>query len=191
MKKEAVVIVFLVIAIILLLSIVQFYKQNLEHADAKKFVTEDLKGKYPNADIEVISIEDKINKDGAKYSFIKVKVTNDPQNSCPERLHTYYNYPEQNFVTQPTEYVTKNCEIMCKVDSCVIAFPEEAIIASHTLPGTGEIKTYLGSYPDTVANAVEESKGWKVTFDSNLANYYYEVLVSKTGKILGINKNGR
>ncbi|MBI2079342.1 hypothetical protein HYT84_01135 [Candidatus Micrarchaeota archaeon] len=187
MRKELIVIIFLVVAIFLLLSLVQFYKVNIEQADARKFVTEDLKGRYPNADIEIIGIEDKTNNDSEKYFEIKAKVTKNSASPCPERTHIYYNYPEQNFISQPPDHITKDCKV-CKEDKCVIGFSEEAIIASHTLPGTEDVDSYIKTYKGSVPTAFETGKGWVVKWDSDLSAYFYEVTLSKDGKIVGKEK---
>lgn len=186
MRKELIAIVILVIAMAFLISVIEFYKKNIEAGDAKKFVLEELRTKYPYSDISIISVADKTNANGGKYYEIKAKVTNNAAGPCPERMHIYFNYPEQNFVSQPPEYVTKNCQICLGRGNCLVLFEEEAIIASHTLPGTENVAQYIsgvnGAYP--VVSEMENE--WRVTWDSPLAGYLYTVEISKDAKLLNV-----
>ncbi|NYZ73640.1 hypothetical protein H0O00_00700, partial [Candidatus Micrarchaeota archaeon] len=133
--REILLIVLLLIVIAVLVKLIEFFQINVIESDASNFVREDLHAKYPMADISVMTIVPKYNENGGKYFEVKARVTEDAETPCPERMHIFYNYPEQNFVPQTPEVITHNCAV-CMEGICTIAFPEEAIIASHTLQGT-------------------------------------------------------
>lgn len=185
-RKEIIVLVILVLLIVAMVKVAEVFRTNVIEGDTSKFVLEDLNSKYPDADIEIMIIKEKTNDAGEKYFEIKAKVTKNPFTTCPERMHIYYNYPMQNFVSQPTEYITKNCEV-CTQGTCTIAFPEEAIIASHTFNGTEEVQTFINrgtSYPVVS----QESNAWIVKWDSPASTYYYVVTVGKDGTITSVEK---
>jgi len=143
--------------------------------------------KYPSGDIEIISVQD-ANANGSKYFKINAKVTLNSAGPCPERMHIFFNYPEQNFVSQPPEYITKDCKTCVSKESCPILFPEEAIIASHTFEGTEEVQKYVNEEKGIFSLASEKEKSWLVTWDSPFSSYYYEVEISKNASVLGIKK---
>ncbi len=185
-RREIIVLIVLILFIAGFVKFVELFKTNIVGADASKFVLEDLRSKYPNAEMEIMSINEKTNNAGEKYFEIKVRVTEDAFTPCPKRMHIYYNYPVQNFVPQPTEYITKNCTV-CTEGTCTIAFPEEAIIASHTLAGTEEVRQFIKDrtvYP-TVS---EENNLWRVIWDSPSSIYYYVVTVEKDGGVSLVEK---
>jgi len=122
--------------------------------DAQKFFIEDLADKYPDADVrEVVEILPATAQDGASYYQLKARVTKGLSTPCPERMHVFYDYPPKNFVAQPPEYITRGCEVCLNEPNCILAFPEEAIIASHTYPGTEEIAQFIKSNTDAQASA--------------------------------------
>ncbi|NYZ76976.1 hypothetical protein H0O02_01530 [Candidatus Micrarchaeota archaeon] len=182
-RKEIIVLIILVLLIVLLVKLAEFYKTNVVEADASKFVFEDLHSKYPNADIEIMSMRDGYNDAGEKYFEIKTKVTEGAFTPCPERMHIYYNYPVQNFVSQPTEYITSNCRV-CTGGTCTIAFPEEAIIASHTFAGTEAVHAFVTESEAAYPSVVEGSDRWTITWDSPVSTHYYAVIVGKEGTLV-------
>jgi hypothetical protein len=188
MRREYLVIGILVIAIIFLIGIIDFVKKNVEQADAKKFVLEELKNRYPEADTAIISMQEKTSASGSKYYEIKTKATMNPASPCPERLHIYFNYPEQNFVPQPAEYVTKNCQVCLDKTNCPILFEEEAIISSHTLPGTEEITQFIADNQAAYPTVTEGEKEWTVEWTSPFVTYFYSVKVSKAATIESVEK---
>ncbi len=187
MRRELFAILVLILAVLFLMSVIEFYKSNIEQSDARKFVMEELKSKYPSGDIEIISVQD-ANANGSKYFKINAKVTLNSAGPCPERMHIFFNYPEQNFVSQPPEYITKDCKTCVSKESCPILFPEEAIIASHTFEGTEEVQKYVNEEKGIFSLASEKEKSWLVTWDSPFSSYYYEVEISKNASVLGIKK---
>lgn len=187
-RREIVVILGLVIFVLIMIPLIDFIKKNVDQADVNKLVLEDIKTKYPGADVAIISTTEKSNEEGGKYYEIKARVTNDPAGSCPERTHIYYNYPEQNFVLQPTEYITKkNCKV-CEVGTCVLAFPEEAIIASHTFPGTEVVNNYLSQNTYATPAVSEQFDGWLVSWNSPLSSYTYDVKLTRNGSVVSVLK---
>ncbi len=179
-RREVVLIIILLVIIAALAMVVQFFKMDIEEADASNFVTEDLMSKYPDADIEIMTITEMYNDMGQKYFEVKAKVTESPDTPCPKRSHIYYNYPAQNFVPQPPDVITKNC-VVCTEGICTIAFPEEAIIASHTFQGTEDVAVYLQDYQNALPVAIENEESWKVVWDSQTADSYYVVQMHRDG----------
>jgi hypothetical protein len=186
MKAWVVVGILALVAIFLLL-IFPIGPEVVSGSDARAFVLEDLWSKYPNADnISILSmVEQAPNRTGmGKYYTIKARVTTGLISPCPERRHVYYNYPEQGFVKQPDEIITQDCMVCINAPVCILAFEEEAIIASHTYNGTEGIGKYINAYPDAVPAAEfrDEFEGdidvWVVEWDSNSADYSYFVALS-------------
>jgi hypothetical protein len=181
----------LIIALLLIIGVlamaIQFFKIDADESSASSFVIEDLREKYPEADIEIMSIKSKVNNEGREYFELKAKVTRNPATACPERIHIHYNYPSQNFVPAPNEYITRNCRV-CTEGICTLAFPEEAIIASHTFEGTEEVDNYLSRYPSAEAVYAENHDSWMVSWNSPLSMNSYEVIISKEGEVLSVSK---
>jgi hypothetical protein len=175
------VILFLLILALLLIA-GPFFKTTTDITDAKAFVMEDLKTTYPNADIEIISTKEITNENSEKYYEIKTKVTQNQGSLCPERTHIYYNYPEQNFVPKTPEYITKDC-VVCKETTCNIAFPEEAIIASHTLVGAEDVHNFIVGHAGMKATATEYDGGWTVVWATADGKEGVEVKVLTKGEI--------
>lgn len=188
--REVLLIILLLIVIAVLVKLVEFFQINVVEADASNFVREDLHNKYPVADIAIMTITQKSNINGGKYFEVKARVTEGSESPCPERSHIFYNYPEQNFVPQQPEVITHNC-VVCTAGICTIAFPEEAIIASHTLRGTAEVNDYIESTGNAVPTVTEQPDSWEVAWDSETADYYYVVSVHRNGDVLSVNRIGK
>jgi hypothetical protein len=188
--REILLILMLVLVIALLVKLIEFFRVDVVEGDASKFVIEDLRSKYPGADISVMTILPKTNPDGAKYFEVKARVTEDARTPCPKRSHLFYNYPAQNFVPQPAEVITDGCTV-CTEGLCSIAFPEEAIIASHTLPGTLLVNSYIQDHDDEAWSVSERSDSWLVTWDSKNASSYIIVDIHRNGTILSIEEKQR
>ena len=133
----------LLVALALLAAYVVFTKpSSTSPEDAKKFFLEDLGSKYPNADVrEIMEILPSTASDGSQYFQLKARVTDGLYTPCPERMHVFYDYPPKNFVAQQPEYITKNCKVCINEPVCILVFPEEAIIASHTYNGTERLRS--------------------------------------------------
>ena len=67
-RREVLLIALLLLIILALVKLVEFFQINVVEADASKFVSEDLRTKYPSADIEIMTITTKYNLEGVKYS---------------------------------------------------------------------------------------------------------------------------
>ncbi|MFH1785750.1 MAG: hypothetical protein ABH842_04950 [Candidatus Micrarchaeota archaeon] len=188
-RREVMLIIFLLLVIIVLVKLIEFFQVNIVEADASKFVSEDLASKYPTADIEIMTI---IPKEGpyGKYFEVKARVTQDFESTCPLRTHIFYNYPTQNFVPQLPEVITSNC-VVCNVGICTIAFPEEAIIASHTFAGTSDIKSYILANPNATPQVKEKQESWEVTWNSQTSSYYFVIELHRNGTILSMEKIGK
>jgi hypothetical protein len=184
------VLLVLLLAAALAIAFFVFYKPSypMTEQDAKRFFLEDLREKYPGADVrEVMEILPLTAQDGTPYYQLKARVTNGMSTPCPERIHVYYDYPQKNFVAQPPEYITKGCKICINEPNCIIAFPEEAIIASHTYPGAEAAAKFITDHADAKADApssLENYNGysgvWLVRWSSASSGTSYSVMVLKT-----------
>lgn len=186
LRRELVLVLVVVLAIAVGVKLFEmFFKAGqVEASDASKFVLEDLRTTYPGADIAILSTTPKYN--GAeRYFEVKARVTEDQVSPCPRRSHIFYNYPVQNFVPQPPEVITGRCNV-CMEGICTIAFPEEAVIASHTFWGTGEVQKFITSNDEVVPSVSEKSDSWIVRWDSPKTAHYYVVEVHRNGSILGV-----
>lgn len=167
---------------------------NVTAEDAKAFVIDDLKAKYPDAEIrEVIQITP---SDGSWE--VKARVTFNYSSSCPVRIHVFYDYPRKGFVVTTPEYITKNCVVCTEGSACVIGTPEEAIIASHTLNGTESISNYIAVHADAKPEPTLYSEYydpdtgskykdvWIVKWVSETTNYGVFVIISQKGEVLKI-----
>lgn len=128
----------------------------ISEVEARAHVEQDLRTKFPNAEVrEIISAT----TDGESWQ-IKARVTYNFSSPCPVRLHVFYDYPRKGFIISPPEYITHECRV-CVGEPCIIAVPEEAIIASHTLAGTSDVKNYITNY----ANAKPTARFYSAYFD--------------------------
>jgi len=186
-QREWLILAVLVLLIAALAMVIQFVRFSSFDSDASRFVMEDLRSKYPYADIEIMSMDKMMNAEGEEYLEVKARVTQMAGTPCPERMHLFYNYPSQNFVAQPPEVITSGCSV-CQESPCVIAFPEEAVIGSHTLAGSDAVTDYISLHKDASASAVEHADSWRVSWDSPSSTYYLEASVDRSGAILSIDR---
>jgi len=187
MSRVLVLVLLIAISAILVLSLARSLDSALEE-DAKKLFLEDLSRKYPDAQVrEIVQVTPLAGSNGSYYQ-LKARVSSDLASPCPTRLHIYYNYPPQNFVTQPPDVVTTGCQLCINAPTCVLAFEEEAIVASHTYEGTKQILDYISAYSNAVPSAYFTSEYsqfanvWVVEWDSPSATYSFKAVLSKTGK---------
>ena len=169
---------------------------NVTEKDAISFVLDDLKAKYPDAEIrEVVEIS---KSDDSWY--VKAKVTYNYSSPCPVRMHLYYDYPKKGFIISPAEYVTRDCKV-CQSGTCIIGTPEEAIIASHTLNGTETATGYIRYNPNAKPEAklysgydldgTKYKDAWLVKWSSATANYEVYVLVLNEGQVISVWEAGK
>jgi len=145
MKKEVFLIILVIVAAFLLLSFSKMSGNGSEE-DARKFFEEDLKENYPDADLREINNVTKIGEGPDAYYSLKASVSSNLSTPCPERIEVEYYYPERNFVKR-TQKIVYGCKICMNNAGCVITYPEEAIIASHTYEGSESVRVYLAQYP--------------------------------------------
>ena len=170
---------------LVLLKISSFFSPEIPTTDATRFVLEDLAAKYPGGETVIMNITPKYNSAGEPYYEIKTRlVKNSGSVACPERLHIFYNYPVQNFIPQPPEIITHDCRV-CQEGLCTLLFKEEAVIASHTLPGTAKIKTFLENNPNASVNVSEHSSSWLVKWLRS-DGFGLSVLLRNNGDILSV-----
>ncbi|VVC00863.1 Uncharacterised protein [uncultured archaeon] len=189
------VLIILLIAVALAVAFFVFSKPSypLTEGDAQKYFVEDLKEKYPSADVrEVMEILPQTASDGTPYYQLKARVTTGLSTPCPERIHVYYDYPPKNFVNQPPEYITRGCKVCLNVQVCTLAFPEEAIIASHTYNGTEAVSQFLLENSDAAATASFDGAGtWTVSWSSASSGKGYTVALSKSqNKVINVTSSG-
>ncbi len=183
--KGALIIVSVIVFAILAVKIAELLKPTeYFESDASRFVLDDLKNKYPYAQLGILKIEEKTNSRGEKYFEVKSTVVQDQQTKCPKRSHIYYNYPAQNFVAAPPEHITKNCTV-CTEGICTIAFEEEAVIASHYLDQSRSVATFI---ENGATHQVMENQGnWSVIW-TNTNQEKMQVQLTRDGKISQIKR---
>ncbi len=180
------IIAVIVISLVIIAGM-KFYQSKTLDAGATSYVLEDLRAKHPDADsIQIMDWETKANDQGGQYLRIRASVSEGSKTPCPVRIHYFYYYPVQNFVTEPPEYITSGCKV-CEGEGCAIAFDEEAIIASHTNTGTTSVNKYVTAYKDAVPTVYRDASGWKVDWKSPSSKYGYMVEVDTNGRILSVN----
>ncbi len=184
LRRELLLVIVLLLLIVLLVKAVGFFQPNVQPADAANFVLQDLAVKYPTANISILETTPMVNSQGEKYFEVKAKVTEGVYTPCPVREHIYYDYPVQNFVPQPPDIVTDNCTV-CTTGTCILNFPEEAIIASHTFPGTEQVSSFINA-SQAVPSTEDLGTQWLVKWDSVSSPYYYTVLLDKGGEVLNV-----
>ncbi|MBI5223805.1 hypothetical protein HY990_05275 [Candidatus Micrarchaeota archaeon] len=188
-NKNMLLILLIIVAILTTVKLFQILKNSsILQADASKFVLEDLGNKYPEAQISIVNISERYNLNGEKYFELKGRVTQNPDGPCPERSHIFYNYPVQNFIPQTPEVITQDCRV-CTAGLCTIAFPEEAIIASHTMSGTNQINQFIRSDANVTHSVLEGDNQWIVTWSGTTGQYV--VKVQRDGRILNATYSAR
>ncbi len=196
MKTVVLIIILAIVAFAAIYFVFSKPAYPLSEEGAKSFFLEDLKEKYPGADVrEIMEIIPATASDGSPYYQLKARVTNGMNTPCPERMHVFYDYPPKNFVAQPPEYITRGCKECLDTPTRILAFPEEAIIASHTYNGTEEVTAFIKGNSDAKAEALfldtfEGTPGaWNVTWSSATNPVSYEVVLSKTqNSVLSVKK---
>ncbi len=191
MKKEAFVVLLIIVALVLLLSFSRLFGTSSED-DARKFFAEDLQESYPDADLRVINNVTRIGEGPDAYYSLKASVSSNLTTPCPERLEVDYYYPQQNFVKR-AQKIVYGCKVCLNTPKCVITYPEEAIIASHTYEGSQQVRDYLSRYPHAVPNAtlLDDLNGspnvWQVEWTDPADPNGLAVLISQAqNKIIGI-----
>ena len=194
MKTAVLIILLAIVAFAAVYFVFLTPAAKVSEQDAKSFFLEDLQEKYPAADVrEVMEIIPATASDGSPYFQLKARVTNGLDTPCPERMHVFYDYPPKNFVAQPPEYITRGCRVCLDTPQCILAFPEEAIIASHTYNGTEKVAAFVNGNSDAEAQATaldtygNFSGVWIVGWSSASSGKGYTVVLSKSqNKVLDV-----
>jgi len=188
-QRRLVVYIFgLIVIAILIAAGMKFYETKVLSDDARTYVLEDLRAKNPDADVvEIFAWESKTNDAGGQYFLINARASEGMNTPCPKRTHYTYYYPAENFVAGTPERVVYGCSV-CEGAGCVIAFPEEAIIASHTNSGSSSIDAFVARYTDSVPTVREAGGNWVVIWTSEAAGYGYNVEIAQDGEIKGISR---
>ncbi len=194
MKTTVLIVILLAAALAVAFYIFSKSPYPLTQEDAKKYFLEDLKEKYPDAEIrEVSEIINLTASDGTPYYQLKARVTKGLSTPCPERIDVHYDYPPKNFVAQPPEYITKGCKICLNAPTCTIVFPEEAIIASHTYPGAEQVSDFVKANSDAEPSASfvdvygDYTGVWLVKWVSASTGKGYQVALSRSeNKVLEV-----
>ena len=156
-----------VLFLVFMLGCTSNYRGETVSLDTEKSIIEDVESKYPNADIiEIEGVEE-----FGEYNITNVRVTFNYTSICPVRMRIRYKHPTFGYETGVPTYIVKDCVYRCE-GKCVITGEEEAIVASHTLPGTDVVKDFIGDGSNVTARAVfNESAGvWTVTLTKSLGN---------------------
>ncbi len=192
MRREIVLLIALLLVLGGLLYFFKGFKQ-AANEDARKFFSEDLAEKYPGADVREILNVTQIGEGPDAYLKLKARVVKGGATPCPELIHVYYYYPPQNFIAEKPEEITKGCVVCAETATCVVAWPEEAIIASHTYAGGEQARDYIKQYPDAhpqvslLGEYLGQQKVWEVSWDSPSADYRLNAHISEYGnKIIDV-----
>ncbi len=137
-------------------------------------ILDDARAKYPNADIVDIINVTEIGSGASKYFQVKVRVTEGYNSTCPKRYHLEYFYPNQRFEPSEPELVTNDCSF-CSNGNCLIAFEEEAIIASANAPGTRGVKSFIANNNATPLVMVEGNE-WNVLWRAENSSVKISIL---------------
>jgi hypothetical protein len=182
--RLAFMLLLLAIASILIVGGMNFYEEQVQIGSAEEYVLEDLAQKHPEAEVvEIMDWEGRVNEREEEYLRIRARVTEGIYTPCPVRIHYFYHYPVQNFVADPPEYITTSSCSTCEGAGCVIAFEEEAIVASHTNSKTERVHRYVSGYPDAVPTVYPQDNGWRVAWNSDSSKYGYVVEIKRNGEI--------
>ena len=188
MKTAVLIVILAIVAFAAVYFVFSAPPKPVSEEGAKAFFLEDLQEKYPSADVrEIMEIIPATASDGSPYFQLKARVTTGLGTPCPERMHVFYDYPPKNFVAQPPEYITRGCRVCLDTPQCILAFPEEAIIASHTYNGTEAVSAFVNGNSDAAAQATAlDTYGnytggvWLVGWSSASSKTGYTVVLSKS-----------
>jgi hypothetical protein len=150
----------------------------------RQAILDDARMKFPDADkVDIVNVSE-VFEGSANYLLVKVRVTENYSSTCPLRYHLQYFYPQQKFEPSKPELVTKDCSL-CKDGNCIVAFEEEAIIASINAPGTSQVSDFVRSKPNPVpsVSALGDSS-WDVIWRSGSEKI--EVMLSNRGEVLSV-----
>ncbi|MEM4389578.1 MAG: hypothetical protein QXG98_02865 [Candidatus Micrarchaeia archaeon] len=190
-----------VLLALLLLGCLERRVVDVKEADARKLILEDLQAKFPDADVREILF---MNFTESSWN-VKARVTWGRETPCPKRIHVYYDYPKRGFEISNPEVITAggavrrgiNCSIDCIPcpggDRCMLAFEEQAVIASHALIEANDVREFVCKFEDAKAEAKSYAEYrdaytnktyddvWLVKWSSDQTNVEKYVLLWKSG----------
>lgn len=146
----------------------------LGNQDPYELVLIDAKSKYPGATIELYE-SSQIGNDKVYRFFVLRK----QDSVCPERLLITYTYPRNRFNVD-VEDITSGCKI-CKTEKCIIAYPEEAVIASYQFDQ--KVRRFIDEHPDAKWQVKRKSDGFVVIWQSQSGSSI-QVFVSSTAEVI-------
>lgn len=183
MKKEVLLILLLLIATLAFLSFTRQFSSRSEE-DARKFFLEDLQDSYPAADVRDIIDVLRVGEGPDSYYVLRARVSFNLTTPCPQRLEVEYNYPARSFVKR-NDTLVRGCQVCLNRPHCVVSYPEEAVIASHTYNGSEKVGDYLARYPSAkpkarlLDNYDGERSVWQVDWSDPSAPGALSVLISQ------------
>lgn len=189
MKKEVLLIILLIVALLAFLSFSRLFTGRSEE-DARKFFAEDLAENYPTADAREIIDVSKIGEGPTSYYALKARVSYNLSTPCPSRTEVEYNYPVQNFIKR-TDPLVYGCQVCINRPRCVLTYEEEAIIASHSYNGTEAVNNYLHQHPDAKPKATlldsyaDERNVWQVDWTANGAEGLRVYISQAQNQVIG------
>jgi hypothetical protein len=178
------IILFFAIVFLAFISMPKQTGQTNINLTEKQAILDDARMKYPDADrLDIVNITE-TTEGSATFLNVKVRVTENYSSTCPQRYHLQYFYPEQKFEPSKPELITKDCHL-CSDGNCIIAFEEEAIIASINAPGTEQVSDFVKYKPNTVPSVSPlENNSWDVIWRSGAEKI--EVILSNRGDVISI-----
>ncbi len=196
MRKEAVLILLLAVAVIALLSLSNRFSQTTD-TDARKFFSEDLVRSYPNADAREILSSAQVGEGSSAYYLLKARVAYNLSTPCPTRLEVEYYYPPQSFVRRTPATLVGNCQVCSGASgTCVLSYVEEAIIASHAADPTGQVNTFIQNNPTATPHVKllpswqDESNVWQVDWTADNVTGISVYLSQHTGRVVDLRAMG-
>ncbi|MCD6227414.1 hypothetical protein J7J90_02885 [Candidatus Micrarchaeota archaeon] len=185
LTKPEVLVLFLLVFGVVLVVFLYPNEKTYTKEDVRAMILDDLANKYPasqyNNSVEYGILE--VNKTENGW-YVKAKVSLYNNTPCPELVHLVYNYPKTNFVPEPPKRIVYDCVPCYDYTKCTLLFKEQAIIASHTLPGTEKVKSFLVSNPHAVPSVLHPSGYWIVTWHGE--NETVVVNMSENGTVLNV-----
>ncbi|RME78907.1 MAG: hypothetical protein D6769_03760 [Methanobacteriota archaeon] len=173
-----IIVAFIATSLVVLISSKASPDSGVSKASLENAVLEDARTRFADADIvEINNIEE---KGGNKY--IVVRVTYNYSSTCPIRKHVYYTYPEGLFLPEYPVNVITSCSF-CKSGDCLIAYDEEAILASVNAKGTAQVRDFaeLNNATPLVSKL---GNIWKVKWVAD--NSVMEVALTQKGSLVDV-----
>jgi len=158
MNKSLLIVILLVAGLVILTAGCIKPQEGSEALTFEKSIINDAKARYPDADI--VEIEGTENIGGINVTNVRVSFNSDT--ICPKRMRLRYKTGFGYETGVPT-YIVNDCVYKC-MGNCIITGSEEAIIAAHSLPGTGKVQEFIGDGKDIKTAAYYNGDTWTVVF---------------------------